>query len=358
MGRSLQAFLLATAMAFAAVAPPARADMEDVPYVVSRGDTGHRIARRFALRLSELAALNPDVDLERLRPGQRLVVGHGFRHAHRVLPGEGLHAIATRWEVDVRLLRAWNDLASTESPDAGDELVIYSERATPPSASVGRPSRGTLENGVIIPPHDAWRVRTPSRAYVTHYVAEWLVESFEAMHERHPGALRVEIRDASRRGGGRLREHRSHQSGRDIDIAYLRHRCPDGVCGHHWTRASELDAEATWTLIHHWIERGLVEYVFVDHALQAPLYAAARAAGASRAELSEWFQYPRAQDVRHGIIRHVPRHADHLHVRFTCAAWDAACLPTGGGHGDPDEDESEGGDEAPVARADVPSSDP
>jgi LysM repeat protein len=337
---ALFAALLAFSASFAAVSPAVRADMEDIPYVVARGDTGHRIARRFALRLPALAALNPDVDLEHLRPGQRLIVGHGFRHTHRVLPGEGLRTIAIRWEVDVRLLRAWNDLTSTEAPDAGDELIVFSDHDTPPSASVGRPSHGSLEHGIVIPPHDAWRVRTPSRAYVTHYVAEWLVDGFEAMHARHPDALRVEIRDASRAGGGRLREHRSHQSGRDIDIAYLRHRCPDGVCGHHWTRPSELDAEATWTLIHRWIERGLVEYVFVDRALQAPLYEAARAAGVRRVDLSAWFQYPRGEDVRHGIIRHVPRHADHLHVRFVCAEWDAGCLPTDGSHDEEEDGET------------------
>ncbi len=352
MGRALVSLLLAVLLAFSAMAVPARADLEDIPYLVVSGDTGHRVARRFGLRLGELSSLNPGLDLDRLRPGQRLVVGRGFRHEHRVLPGEGLTVIAARWGLDVRRLRAWNGLGADASPDAGATLLVFSDRDTPPSASVGAPGDGSLDHGVIIPPHDAWTVRTPSRAYVTHYVAEWLVEGFEAMRARHPDALRVEIRDASRREGGRMREHRSHQSGRDVDVAYLRRRCPDGVCGHHWTRPSELDAEATWTLLHHWITQGRVEYVFVDRALQAALYDAARDAGASREELSSWFQYPRGEDVRHGILRHVPRHSDHLHVRFVCADWDAGCLPTDGSR--VDEDEGEG----PLARADVPSSAP
>jgi murein endopeptidase len=30
--------------------------------------------------------------------------------------------------------------------------------------------------------------------------------------------------------------------------------------------------------------------------------------------------------VRLGVIRHVPLHADHLHVRFQCASGDAQCI--------------------------------
>jgi LysM repeat protein len=331
--------LAVSALAVALSAAPsfapsrARADLSDVPYVVARGDTGHRIARRFGLRLPELAALNEGVDLEHLRAGQALVVGRGFRHAHRVLPGENVAAIASRWDVDVALVRAWNGLASGAALEAGDELTIYSDSAVPPSISIGRVDEGSLEHGVPIPSHDAWRVRTPGRAWVTHFVAEALVDGFEALRSTHPEAGRAEIRDASRPHGGHMREHHSHQSGRDVDIAYLRTRCRGEDCGHHWTAPSELDAEAEWALLHAWIERDLVEYVFVDHALQAPLYEAAREAGASRAELSRWFQYPRAEDVRSGIIRHVPRHADHLHVRFVCAPYDAACVPSDGSGG-------------------------
>ncbi len=312
----------------------ARAELEDIPYVVARGDTGHRIARRFGMNLSELLALNDGVDIERLRPGQRLVVGRGFRHVHRVLPGEHVAVVASRWNVEASALRSWNELGREATLEAGAELIIYSESASPPSTSVGRVDRGTLEDGVPIPRHEAWRVRTPARAWVTHFVAEALVDGFNALRASHPEAARVEIRDASRPNGGALREHHSHQSGRDVDIAYLRNNCRargrERDCGHHWTRPSELDAAAQWALLHAWIERGVVEYVFVDHALQRPLYEAARDAGASRSELSRWFQYPRAEDVRAGIIRHVPRHTDHFHVRFTCAPFDVACVPSDG----------------------------
>lgn len=328
-------FVVLWTLTFALAVAPVRAELEDIPYVVARGDTGHRIARRFGMNLAGLTALNEGVDIEHLRPGQHLVVGRGFRHTHRVLPGEHVAAIASRWGIEASALRSWNNLSREASLEAGAELVVYSSSPMAPSTSVGRVDRGTLEDGVPIPRHDAWRVRTPGRAWVTHFVAEALVDGFTALRSDHPEAARVEIRDASRPHGGHLREHHSHQSGRDVDIAYLRTNCRPGAhgardCGHHWTRPSELDAAAQWALLHQWIDRDLVEYVFIDHELQGPLYDAARAAGASRSELSHWFQYPRAEHVRAGIIRHVPRHTDHFHVRFVCAPYDVACVPSDG----------------------------
>ena len=81
-------------------------------------------------------------------------------------------------------------------------------------------------------------------------------------------------------------------------------------------------------LVETWLRSDVVEYVFVDHELQEPLWHAARDAGATREELSRWFQWPRPAHVRTGVIRHVPRHAEHLHVRFARAPADDTCVPS------------------------------
>lgn len=311
-----------------------RADLEDVPYTVVRGDTGHRIARRFGLTLAELAALNEDRSLERLHPGDVLVVGRAHHHTHRVLPGDSLDRIAERWEVAPAHLLAWNGLSRAAALEAGRELDVWSPRARPPSESRGSVHAGTLESGVVVPPHAGYRVHDERRAWVTTFVAAAIVDGFEALRARVPGSPRVEIRDASFEHGGPMREHRSHTSGRDVDMSYFRHACAGGAeCAHRFTRSDDLDAERQWALLEHWIRAGLVEYVFVDHALQRPLREAAEAAGATRAELERWFQYPRSEDSRTGLIRHVPRHADHLHVRFSCAPYDDACEPSDGSGG-------------------------
>ena len=46
---------------------------------------------------------------------------------------------------------------------------------------------------------------------------------------------------------------------------------------------------------------------------------------ASEEELMRWFQYPRGRGNPWGVIRHYPKHGDHMHVRFACHPSDPAC---------------------------------
>jgi len=320
---------LALALGVSTWAPVVRAELVDIPYVVARGDTGRRVARRFGLTFAELRALNDDQTLERLRIGDRLVVGRGHLHVHRVHHGESLGDIASRYRVTQVELQRWNAGLRPARLRAGEEILIYSDREEPPSESVGEVDAGSLVNGVPLPTHPGFVVRRRVRTFMTLDAAEHLMRAFDALRDSDAEAPRVQIGDASREGGGPLDQHRSHQTGRDVDIGYFQQRCRE-VCGHRTLRPSDLDAERQWRLIEPWLRGGSVEYIFIDHALQEPLYEAARRDGATRAELSRWFQWPRAEDVRSGIIRHVPRHADHLHVRFVCAEHDPECVPSDG----------------------------
>ena len=151
-----------------------------------------------------------------------------------------------------------------------------------------------------------------------------MAAGFAQVALRYPSAARIEVRDASVEHGGHLGQHHSHQTGRDIDLVYYQAHCA-GTCTHHRVGTDSLDAVRQWTLLEAWLRAGVVEYVFIDHALQEPLYEAARAAGARQGELARWFQWPRAADERVGVVRHVRGHRDHLHVRFVCAAHDLRC---------------------------------
>ena len=321
-------WLSIVAIALAVATAPAHADLEPIPYLVGAGDTASRIAARHGLTLDRLRELNGGSDLERLRVGQQLVVGEGRLVVHRVRAGETVGAIAERYGVGVREIATWNGGLRVERIAADRELRIWARRDDPPSVSIGRPDAGSLLHGIVIPPHPGYVLRDAARAFVTREVADELATGFDAVRSRFADAPRVEIRDASLERGGRMREHRSHQSGRDVDLVYYRARCRTGTCGRHWMTPELLDAELQWTLLETWIRRDTVEYVFVDHDLQQPLYEAARESGATRAELAAWFQWPRGPQVRAGLIRHVPRHVEHLHVRFACAARNGACVPS------------------------------
>ncbi len=94
------------------------------------------------------------------------------------------------------------------------------------------------------------------------------------------------------------------------------------------TKAS-LDVAATWTLIEALLASaglpGGVEKVFLDYEVQGWLYAEARKRGWSKTRLADVFQYPDGQWAKHGIVRHEPKHDDHLHVRFACLADEPKC---------------------------------
>jgi len=120
------------------------------------------------------------------------------------------------------------------------------------------------------------------------------------------------IGDLSRRDGGRLNRHRSHQVGRDADIGlYYR----SGEAGDFKKPGqNELDLQRTWTLVRALVTDTDVERIFLDRSIQRLLYAHALSEGEDRAWLDDIFG--RRPDGEKGIIQHERRHKDHLHARF------------------------------------------
>jgi murein endopeptidase len=126
----------------------------------------------------------------------------------------------------------------------------------------------------------------------------------------HPGTPVLSIGDLSRKSGGWLRPHRSHQSGLDADIGYYYSTGPAW-----FVRATDenFDAERTWALVRALIEGGNVQYVFMDRTVQKLIQPVAHdhlPRGVSEEDL---FRGPVPHET---IIRHEPGHATHFHVRF------------------------------------------
>jgi murein endopeptidase len=307
----------------------AHAQLVPVPCVIIEGETIAAVAARFRVTLGDLSDLNGDTDLSALAPGAEISVGYGERVEHTVVRGDTLLRLARHYGVTATDIARWNGLADPRRMRADTTLLIYAWPRIPPSSSIGGPSHGRLENGVRLPRSPFWEIHDRERAYMTRDAAAALEHGFEAVIGRFAEAPRIEIRDASIAHGGPLFGHHSHQSGRDVDIAYYRRSCR-GTCAHHRVTAEDLDAERQWALIEPWLRGEQVDYIFVDHGLQEPLYRAARAAGASAAELARWFQWPGDSDRHVGVIRHADGHRDHLHVRFACAIHDRECGPRRG----------------------------
>jgi murein endopeptidase len=192
------------------------------------------------------------------------------------------------------------------------------------SGSVGSAHAGALRAAVQLPDHGAYVVRDPSRACGTAETIRRLTSAFDEVVRADPSAPRVRVHDLSLQNGGPMHGHKSHQSGRDVDLTYYQRTC-ERECAGQPVSANELDAARQWRLLRHWLERGHAEFIFIDYALQRPLYQQAKSAGATARQLARWFQYPRGPAFPGGVIRHIPNHANHVHVRFRCAQGDVTC---------------------------------
>jgi murein endopeptidase len=193
------------------------------------------------------------------------------------------------------------------------------------SESIGTPSSGGLLRGQRLPPGRGYEIRATDRAYATDETVRAITAAFDHLLRGDPRAPKLAVHDLSLRNGGRMTEHKSHQSGRDADIAYPQTQCSAGTCGFRQLLPTQLDARRTFGLLRYWLERDMLEAVFIDYRLQPALYQYAREHGASAEELQRWFQYPHGRSYPLGIIRHFPKHDDHMHVRFACPPSDNDC---------------------------------
>jgi penicillin-insensitive murein DD-endopeptidase len=211
------------------------------------------------------------------------------------------------------------------------------------SVSLGVHSKGALLHGVPIPYegagyqiHPDWRPR--NHRYATFEVARWLTNVFRDVERTAPGSV-AHLGDLSARSGGDAAMHRSHESGRDIDLFYfandghdrpvddlpaMLHFAADGRA-EHWSvgRAGHImrepvpeahfDARRNWALVRAMLTHSEVEvqWIFVHRALAALMIAQAEREGAPAVLLE------RARAVLHQPTDSQP-HDDHMHVRVFC----------------------------------------
>jgi hypothetical protein len=193
--------------------------------------------------------------------------------------------------------------------------VVSRPYAPGDSVSVGQANRGFLVDGVPLEANAHTLVR-PGRNYGTQETVAILRSAIAAVVRRFPtGTHPLVVGDLSRPGGGRFKPHKSHQSGRDVDIGYYQTGTPPHRLMRVWPQ--NIDAARTWTLVEAMLADDQVQFMFIDWHLQKKLYEYARdEAGVPADKLAKWFSYPDARDKRGAPIKHLKGHADHIHVRF------------------------------------------
>src|SRR5690606_4123412 len=125
-----------------------------------------------------------------------------------------------------------------------------------------------------------------------------------------PGSPRLWVGDISRKQGGHLSPHRSHQSGRDVDISYF-YKEPA-----RWYRRAtptNLDLPRTWAFVRALVTETDVEMIFIDRTLSSAIRRFAEDLGEDREWLRRVFGTVSGEQP---LVRHARGHATHMHVRF------------------------------------------
>lgn len=308
-----------------------------------------QIAVRYGVTPEDLWRWNARLDPQATYP-------RGVRHlrvrAHRLPPprrkvryavqeGEGWMDVAVKLRVETRDLHAYN--WTTRDLRPGTELVAWvdpgwprtirpgegpavPERFDVPATgkSVGRPHRGRLEGGVLLPESELYTRKIPTGGlYGSSHAIEQLQRAFASF--RHDSGFEGEviIGALSRKRGGRFAPHVSHQSGRDIDIRLpVWPSVPASVVSPH---PDEIDWYATWALVEAFIATGEVSAIFLDVSRHRYLYEAARTLGETPESLEPIIGWPRWSGSTAPIVHHADGHDVHIHVRIKCGPDEPRC---------------------------------
>ncbi|MEZ4382482.1 MAG: penicillin-insensitive murein endopeptidase [Nannocystaceae bacterium] len=285
------------------------------------------------------------------------------KYEYEIQRGDSWEKIAKAHDVDVDLLRKWNKPKKTKSGKtpavmiAGKTLQIWVDpdvlsdgaaagegggdagaapgkggdaaarriaaKVRRNAQSIGTPTKGRLVNGVSFPEApDLYQLRKPAQAFGSSHTIKTAIMAISEFRRRSKYKRELVIGAVSLPRGGRFRPHRSHQSGRDIDI-----RLPvrASVDHHQPPRANEVDWKAAWRLIKAFADTGEVQYIFLEYGLQKVLYRAAQASGATKQELAALIQWPRPAKSNNGVVRHAKGHTSHIHVRLKCGPRESKC---------------------------------
>lgn len=224
------------------------------------------------------------------------------------------------------------------------------------SASIGSAGDGTVRHPSVLPMEGegyaipaAWRGRHAN--FGTEELVGAVVRAAREVDRELPGAVAA-VGDLSRRAGGSSPQHKSHQSGRDVDIFFyaadrdgrpsrltdaMLHFAADGRAVR-WSPpqgvrppgrpvpALRFDSRRNWAFVRALLDDPEVEvqWIFIERALGADLLREATAEGDDPALLA------RAAFVMHQPSDAEP-HDDHMHIRLYCARGDRAlgCLDKG-----------------------------
>lgn len=239
-----------------------------------------------------------------------------------VRKGETLTDVSNRLKVKIADLKKWNRLRS-DRVRAGQNLRYCVPVWRP--ASKGSCSDGRLQGGRNLD-HDGDHqgvgfVVSPTRKalFGTKETVAHVKDCCRRYRWKFAKGAPVNIGDLSARDGGHLKQHLSHQSGRDVDLGYMTK--PPQRRGHfsHAATARNLDVAKQWFLVQCFLDKEDTQFIFLsrtvfnamkDHVQKNPKW---------RKEYLRYFQGYRS------VLKPDNEHLTHMHVRFRCPKDDPHC---------------------------------
>lgn len=195
--------------------------------------------------------------------------------------------------------------------DLDDALLATTWRNNPGllgAISVGFVDEGRLINGQPFPETSAWKVVKPGAAWATEETIAYLAAAISRVKALRPDAPPLRVNAISVQHGGYLPPHKSHQSGRDVDLGFY---YPTAEPVRAVAREKYIDVALNWELIKSLVLLTDVQMILVDHRVKKVLYRHALRSGEDKAWLDSLFYAGKKS-----LIRHARRHRDHFHVRF------------------------------------------
>ncbi len=222
--------------------------------------------------------------------------------------------------------------------EARAERMVLTNRTT----SCGAANRGKLSNGVRLPHKGVgyvipkiWRKR--NYRYGTREMINMITRAARRVAQRYPGAM-LGVADISKKNGGTLYNHRSHQSGRDVDLHYYavdrknRPFFPDKFMPYYMYNGRAVYAkmpgyvrikERFFDLKRNW--------AFVKEILSDPTVTVTHIFASY--QIKKWLlKYAKQQRENAALISRATKvimqpsdsknHNDHMHVRISCTAHD------------------------------------
>ena len=302
-----------------------------------------QIAVRYGVQAESIMKWN-ELSNRRLKRGSTLKIKTRVipvpreKLTYAVREGDTWGSIAADFRVDTKDLHAFN--YKVRELEVGQILVLWFDPAVSwtvgrtlgplpnhvlvrdDAYSVGRPQKGRIVNAVQLPESPNYTRRSERILWGSSFCIQALQKAFGRFRYETGFEGEVVIGSISLQHGRRFKPHKSHQSGRDVDI-----RLPLLPTVPLWKKpdSDQIDWLATWSLVEALVDTGTVHAVYLESGLQRPLYEAARALGRTHEELAPYITYPREKGKGRAYVRHVKGHDRHIHVRFRCGPDEHQC---------------------------------